>query len=303
MAIPDYQTLMFPLLNRLRDGEPRRFAELVPTVAVDLHLSQEDLEELLPSGTQKRFRNRLHWAAFYMVKARLIDRPQRGILRITERGLGALQRGPALDTEWLQQFEEFREFKKSSGGGEDAVPGSRTEVDPQGTPEELVDSGYQQHKEGLASEVLARVKTCSPVFFEQLVIDVLVAMGYGGSRADAGRAVGRSGDGGIDGIIKEDRLGLDAVYVQAKRWEASVGRPVVQAFAGSLEGHRARKGILITTSDFSSEARDYVGRIEKRIVLLNGKELADLMIEHGVGVTDVRTYTLRRLDSDYFEEE
>ncbi len=239
-----------------------------------------------------------------MMKARLLERPQRGWLQILPRGLAALESGAEVDGTYLEQFEEYLDFKKIGSGGNGTPPeGANAGPGIQRTPEELLDSGYQQHKEGLASEVLARVKNCSPAFFEQLVIDVLVAMGYGGSRADAGRAVGRSGDGGIDGIIKEDRLGLDAVYVQAKRWEASVGRPVVQAFAGSLEGHRARKGILITTSDFSSEARDYVGRIEKRIVLLNGKELADLMIEHGVGVTDVRTYTLKRLDSDYFEEE
>ena len=149
---------------------------------------------------------------------------------------------------------------------------------------------------------LTKLRECSPAFFEQVVVDLLVAMGYGGSRRDAGQAVGRAGDGGIDGIIKEDRLGLDGIYVQAKRWEASVGRPTVQAFAGSLEGHRARKGVLITTSELTGDARDYVTRIEKRIVLISGAELADLMVEHGVGVTEVRSYALKRLDSDYFEE-
>lgn len=170
------------------------------------------------------------------------------------------------------------------------------------TPEELVEAGYQRHRKSLASDLLAKIKGCSPAFFERLVVDLLVAMGYGGSRQDAAQAVGQSGDQGVDGIIKEDRLGLDAVYVQAKRWENTVGRPVVQAFAGSLQGQRARKGVLITTSDFSSEARDYTTRIEKRIVLVRGAQLADLMIEHGIGVADVATYTLRRLDSDYFEE-
>jgi len=236
-----------------------------------------------------------------MLKAGLLERPKKGWLRITARGIEALRSAEPINSKSLQRFEEFREFQKGSGGG-DGGGGVTPPPEPR-TPEELLEQGYAQHRDSLASELLAKVKNCSPAFFEQLVVDLLVTMGYGGSRKDAGRAVGRSGDGGIDGIIKEDRLGLDAVYVQAKRWEASVGRPVVQAFAGSLEGHRARKGVLITTSDFSSEARDYVDRIEKRIVLIGGKDLADLMIEHGIGVTIVQNYTLKRLDSDYFDEE
>jgi restriction system protein len=301
MPIPDFQSLMRPLLVRLQDSQPHKFGDLVPLVARDLQLTNDELEVLLPSGRQGMFRNRLHWASFYMLKAGLLERPKKGWLRITTRGIEALQSAETINSKFLQRFEEFREFQKGSGGG-DGGGGVTPPPEPR-TPEELLEQGYAQHRDSLASELLAKVKNCSPAFFEQLVVDLLVTMGYGGSRKDAGRAVGRSGDGGIDGIIKEDRLGLDAVYVQAKRWEASVGRPVVQAFAGSLEGHRARKGVLITTSDFSSEARDYVDRIEKRIVLISGKDLADLMIEHGIGVTIIQNYTLKRLDSDYFDEE
>lgn len=291
---------MRPLLSRLNDGEPRQFADLVSLVARDLQLTQDDLAQLLPSGTQGMFRNRLHWAGFYLLKAGLLERPRRGWLQITARGLEALQQPDPVNTKYLQRFEEFRQFQARTPGGGD---GNGPEPVSTRTPEELLEQGYALHRDSLATELLARVKACSPTFFEQLVIDLLVAMGYGGSRKDAGQAVGRSGDGGIDGIIKEDRLGLDTVCVQAKRWEAPVGRPVVQAFAGSLEGYRARKGVLITTSDFTADAREYVKRIEKRVVLINGAQLAELMIEHSIGVTDVRTFTLKRLDSDYFEEE
>jgi restriction system protein len=304
MPIPDFQALMRPLLLRLQDGKERKFGELVPLVGEDFQLTHEEHEQLLPSGGQSTFRNRLHWAAFYMLRAGLLVRPRRGWLSLTARGREAIATGEKIDSRFLRRYEEFREFL-SAGARDDSDPPAITDNDrPEAhTPEELLEQGYSLHRESLAAELIAKVKTCSPSFFEQLVVDLLVAMGYGGSRKDAGRAVGRSGDGGIDGIIKEDRLGLDAVYVQAKRWESSVGRPVVQAFAGSLEGHRSRKGVLITTSSFSADARDYVGRIEKRIVLVDGHELAQLMIEHGIGVAEVQTYTLKRLDGDYFDDE
>jgi restriction system protein len=295
---------MLPLLTLLADGKERSFSQVPPPLADQFQLTEEDRARLLPSGRQQTFRNRVHWASFYLMKAGLLERPRRGHLRITPRGLDMLRRGGPLNAEVLKHFPEFREF--ASGNAATAVQhvvqgGDATSAAQ--TPEEQLEAGYLRHHDGLASEVLAKVRKSSPGFFEQIVVDLLVAMGYGGSRQDAGRAVGGSGDGGIDGIIKEDRLGLDGVYVQAKRWEASVGRPVVQAFAGSLEGHRARKGVLITTSDFTSDAREYVTRIEKRIVLINGTELADLLIEHGVGVTEVTSYTLKRIDSDYFDED
>jgi restriction system protein len=304
MPIPDFQTLMRPLLLHLLDGKAHSFSELVPLVAGDFGLTSDELAHLLPSGRQPTFRNRLHWASFYLEKAGVLDKPKRGWLELTPRGRELLAKAAPINSKALEQFEEFQKFLTREG---EPVSGSGgTVIAPVAdarTPQELLEQGHALHRRSLASDVIARVKACTPAFFEQLVVDLLVAMGYGGSRKDAGEAVGRSGDGGIDGIIKEDRLGLDAVYVQAKRWESSVGRPVVQAFAGSLEGHRARKGVLITTSAFSSDARDYVGRIEKRIVLIDGPQLAELMIEHGIGVAEVQTYTLKRLDSDYFDED
>lgn len=295
---------MRPLLEQVNDGAEHTFSSLLPPLAQRFNLTDDDLTRLLPSGRQGMFRNRVHWASFYMLKARLVERPRRGHIRITERGRQALQQPSVINAKFLEQYPEFQEFIGANRGPDDPNP-PITPPTPQGvsqTPEEQLEAGYQRYRESLASDVLSRVRSCSPAFFEQLVIDLLVAMGYGGSRSDAGQAVGRSGDGGVDGIIKEDRLGLDAIYVQAKRWEATVGRPVVQGFAGSLEGHRARKGVLITTSDFSADARDYVTRIEKRIVLISGSELATLMIEHGIGVTEVTSYVLKRLDGDYFEE-
>jgi restriction system protein len=185
-----------------------------------------------------------------------VERPRRGHLTITQRGRDALERGSPINLAFLRQFPEFREFLRAGGTGGDPPSPPPEGESAQHTPEEQLEAGYVRHRTSLASEVLAKLRECSPQFFEQVVVDLLVAMGYGGSRRDAGQAVGRAGDGGIDGIIKEDRLGLDGIYVQAKRWDASVGRPVVQAFAGSLEGHRARKGVLITTSDFTADARD-----------------------------------------------
>lgn len=304
MAIPDYQTLMRPLLAAAEDGREHNFTELLPRLADQFQLTEEDRARMLPSGRQGMFRNRLHWASFYLLKAGLLERPRRGHILITQRGRDALRQDRTVNTKFLEQFADFRDFIGATVAVDEAAPPAReaeAQVRSQ-TPEEQLEAGYQRYRDSLASDLLTRVRACSPAFFEQLVIDLLVAMGYGGSRRDAGEAVGRTGDGGIDGIIKEDRLGLDAIYVQAKRWEANVGRPVVQAFAGSLEGHRAKKGVLITTSDFSADAKDYVTRIEKKIVLVNGGELANLMIEHGIGVTEITAYVLKRLDGDYFEE-
>jgi restriction system protein len=303
MAIPDYQTIVRPLLAALADGQEHKLSEVVPTLADNFTLTEEERARLLPSGRQPMFHNRVHWASFYLLKAGLLERPRRGHMRIRERGREALGQAQTINAKYLEQFPEFIAFIAPTDGGGTSTRTKEPEPPVRSqTPEEQLEAGYQRYRDSLASEVLARLHSCSPAFFEQVVIDLLVAMGYGGSRRDAGEAVGRTGDGGIDGIIKEDRLGLDVIYVQAKRWDANVGRPAVRAFAGSLEGHRARKGVLITTSDFSADAKDYVTRIEKRIVLINGAEMANLMIEHGIGVTEVSAYVLKRLDGDYFEE-
>jgi restriction system protein len=312
MSVPDYESLMLPLLRYAGDGAEHKLSEAVETLAREFDLTDADRREMLPSGQQPKFENRVGWARTYLKKAGLLATPVRARMVITDRGRDVLRRAPVrIDDAFLAQFEEFRVFQTRSATASGTAATALAESPaltvavsaPTDTPEERLELAYEQLRQNLADELLDRVRRCSPSFFERLVVDLLVSMGYGGSRTDAGQAVGQSGDGGIDGIIKEDRLGLDAVYVQAKRWDAKVGRPVVQAFAGSLEGMRARKGILITTSDFSAEARDYVGRIEKKIVLIDGVQLADLMLEHGVGVTAVRSYDLKRLDADYFIEE
>jgi len=303
MAVPDFQSIMLPLLGLMGDGAEHALAEVIETLGDRLRLSAEEKKELLPSESDVKFDNRVRWAAFYLRKAGLLERTGRGKIRISERGHQVLQTKPGrIDVKFLKQFAEFQEFQKGTKKAESEDVNVASE-EAQSTPEETLEASYVNLRQTLAEDLIERVKKCPPKFFEKLVVDLLVSMGYGGSRKDAGQAVGQSGDDGIDGIIKEDKLGLDVVYLQAKRWEATVGRPTVQAFAGSLEGQRARKGVLITTSQFSQEAKDYVSRIEKKIILINGEELAQLMIDHGIGVTEVRTYSVRKMDLDYFGEE
>jgi restriction system protein len=301
MAVPDHQSFMLPILQIAGDGLEHGISEVKEIIASSFGLTDADRNELLPSGTQFRFENRVHWARSKIKHAGLLENTSRGKFRITERGLQVLQENPPyINQKFLLQFPEFQEFR--SRNRNDSIE-EIEEEQPSHTPQEILDAGYQSLRNELAQEVLDRVMNCTPRFFEQLVVDLLVAMGYGGSRKDAGEATRQSGDGGVDGIIKEDRLGLDAIYLQAKRWEGTVGRPVVQAFAGSLEGARARKGVLITTSNFSKDAIDYVDRIEKKIVLIDGKQLAQYMIDYGIGVAIVNSYTVKKIDLDYFDED
>lgn len=303
MAIPDYQTLMLPLLQYLGDAKEHAFREAVDALADRFELSEEERQQLLPSGQYPLFRNRVGWARTYLVKAGLAERIRRGAFRITDRGLSVLAGKPArVDVAFLQQFPEFRAFRELRHERSEQPVESRGEPQSE-TPEESLDAAYERLREELEYELLEQVKHASPAFFERLVVDLLVRMGYGGSLRDAGQAVGRSGDGGIDGIIKEDRLGLDLIYIQAKRWEATVGRPEIQKFAGALQGHRARKGVFITTSSYSSDALDYVARIDSKVSLIDGPTLAKLMIDHGVGVSTTRSYELRKIDHDYFAED
>lgn len=302
MPVPDFQEIMLPLLESVCDGNEHGISELVDSLADRFGLTSAERNERIQSG-EARFRNRVHWANTYMKKALLLESAGRGRTRITPRGLELLQENPQrIDSKLLMRYPEYVQFASSSGDSHGRDAGTQDETRADRTPHETMELAYREIKESLAQELLARVKTCSPAFFESLVLDVLVSMGYGGSRDDAARSIGCTGDGGIDGIINQDRLGLDVLYVQAKRWENTVGRPVVQAFAGSLEGVRARKGVLITTSRFSQDAAEYVDKIEKRIILVDGPQLAELMIAHGVGVSDVMSYTVRRVDQDYFEE-
>lgn len=292
---------MLPLLKIASDRQEHSMNEVKEALASQLKLADNDRKELLPSGRQSRYGNRVAWARVHLGKAGLLESTGRGKFRITERGLNVLRSEPdSITIKYLMQFSEFAEFRSLSRQNDRQ---DDNDEEPSQTPEEILESSYQSLRRALAQELLDRIKRCSSQFFENLVVDLLVAMGYGGSRKDAGQAVGQSGDGGIDGIIKEDRLGLDVVYIQAKRWEGTVGRPVVQAFAGSLEGQRARKGVLITTSQFSQDAKDYVSRIEKKIVLVDGEQLAQLMIDYSIGVNEVTRYTVKKIDLDYFGEE
>ena len=303
MAVPDYQSFMLPLLQFAADGLEHNQRETKDALSRHFNITESDRREMLPSGRQTRFDNRIAWANVYLRKAGFLESTKRGHFRITERGQEILKMNPdRIDVKFLVKNgdPEFCRFHRPSRQNENHDdPG----IDAVRTPREIMDAGYQEMRRDLSEELLKRIKSSSPLFFEHLVVELLVAMGYGGSRQDAGEAVGGSGDGGVDGIINEDRLGLDAIYLQAKRWEGTVGRQVVQAFAGSLDGHRARKGVLITTSQFSQEALDYVTRIEKKIVLIDGEKLAELMIDYGIGVTIDVNYEIKRLDADYFEEE
>ena len=304
MAIPDYQTVMLPLLRFLRDGNEHSLGEAVDAVSDHFTLSPEERQQLLPSGASTVIGNRVGWARTYLKKAEILESPRRGFFRLTERGHEVLKGKPErVDVKFLERFPEFVAFRSmrhdrpASNGGADAA------LEDDATPEEALETAYQRVRATLEAEVLERVKTASPAFFERLVVELLVAMGYGGSLRDAGQAVGRSGDGGIDGIIKEDRLGLDALYIQAKRWETPVSRPEIQKFAGALQGHRARKGVFLTTSSFTKDANEFVRMIDSKIVLIDGETLARLMIDHNVGVSAVRSYDLKRIDSDYFSED
>jgi restriction system protein len=303
MSIPDYQTIMLPLLRFASDGQEHSVREAIDVLAKQFSLSVDERDQLLPSGQQAIFDNRVNWAVTYMKKAGLLEPTRRAHFRVTPRGGDVVRSNPPrIDGKFLEQFAEFQQFKTKRNIASVATPAPKV-LAPQEddeTPEEAIEGAYQRLRSALAAELLDQVMACSPAFFERLVIDVLVTMGYGGTRRDAGEAIGRSGDAGIDGIIKEDRLGLDVIYIQAKRWDGAVGRPEIQKFVGALQGQRARKGIFITTSSFTKEALQYASMIDTKVVLIDGDLLAQLMIDHGVGVAPMATYELKRVDSDYF---
>jgi len=302
MAIPDYQACMLPLLRHLADGQEHSLRDAEEALAAHFRLSAAERAELLPSGQQGIFKNRIGWARTYLKKAALLASPKRAVFQITERGLKTLSTEPVkLDVKYLEQFPEFVEFRvvsKPGNGGNTVVEAAPAT----NTPEEAIELAHQGLREQLMAELLTRILGCSPTFFEQLVVELLVKMGYGGSRRDAGERIGRSGDGGIDGIIKEDRLGLDTIFIQAKRWQGSVGRPEIQKFVGALQGQRAKKGVFITTSSYTADAADYATRIDTKVVLIDGQQLAGLMIDFDVGVASAASYVVKRIDSDYFEE-
>ena len=302
MAIPNYQECMLPLLKYLEDGKEHLSRDLQEALAKHFSLTPADCAELLPSGKQAVFNNRVGWAKSYLKKAALLDSPKRGIIKIASRGLEVLAKKPKqIDIEFLEQFPEFLKFRNASKENSDDETLPPTQND-ESTPEETLELAHQNIRKGLAQEILANILSCSPAFFENLVVELLVKMGYGGSRKDAGKSIGQSGDGGIDGIIKEDRLGLDTIFIQAKRWQGTVGRPEIQKFVGALQGQRAKKGVFITTSTFTSDATKYVSTIETKVVLIDGQLLANLMMDFSVGVSVAATYIVQKIDSDYFEE-
>lgn len=302
MAIPDYQSLMLPLVKLASDKKEHSLQEATQTIAKEFNLSEADLAELLPSGRKTRFYDRIGWAVTYLRKAGLLNSQGRGKFQITQRGLDVIKNPPQrINVEFLEQYEEFVEFRtRRDREDEEAPTTEKLEIQ---TPEEAIEAAHQNLRQTLADELIQTIKNCSPAFFERLVIDVLVKMGYGGTRKDAGKAIGRSGDGGIDGIINEDRLGLDVIYIQAKKWEGSVGRPELQKFAGALQGKRAKKGIFISTSTFTNEAKEYVSQIDSKITLIDGETLSQLMIDYNVGINSIATYELKKIDNDYFIEE
>ena len=309
MPIPDYQSVMLPLLRFLDDRLDHHVHEAEKALAGHFKLTEAELRELLPSGAQAVFRNRIGWAKSYMKQAKLLDSPKRGHMRITERGLAVLAEKPAaINVKFLERFDEFRQFRsRKRVKGTPKTPDDNNDdsgsTAAHQTPEEALEAAHESLREELVAELLEQIKTSPPSLFERLVVELLVKMGYGGSRKDAGQAIGRTRDEGIDGIIKEDRLGLDIIYIQAKRWDSTVGRPEIQKFAGALQGQRARKGVFITTSNFSREAQDFTSMIDTKIVLIDGDQLAQLMIDHNVAVTPVRSYEVKRVDSDYFAED
>ena len=303
MPIPDYQSCMLPLLRFSSDGKEHQLKDAIESLADEFSLSEEDRNEFLPSGQQAVFTNRIGWARTYLKKAGLLMSPRRGFFQITDRGQTVLKENPpAINQKYLERFPEFVEFKTIRREKPEENGSEEPELALGQTPHEALESAYERLRNELAAEILTSTKATDPTMFENIVVELLVKMGYGGSRKDAGRAIGRSGDEGIDGIIKEDHLGLDNIYIQAKRWEATVGRPEIQKFAGALQGQRARKGIFITTSDFTKDALDFVSRIDSKIILIDGGTLSRLMIDFGVGVTTVAAYSVKKIDSDYFTE-
>jgi restriction system protein len=302
MAIPDFQTLMLPLLRYCEDGKDHTKRDALPALAMEFSLTEAELFELLPTGRQGKFDNRVGWAKSYLKQAGLLEITGRGVFRITERGLQVLASKPLrIDMKFLEKYPEYLTFRNAGKNKKDKQ--ETEEIVFESTPEELLESGYRQLRSALAGELLQQVKAASPAFFERMVVELLLRMGYGGTREDAGQVVGKSGDGGIDGIIKEDRLGLDVIYIQAKRWEGDVGSSEIRNFIGALSVHKASKGVFITTSSFNKNARETAAKVNSKIVLIDGPMLAELMMDFGLGVSMVNTYEIKRIDSDYFEED
>ena len=301
VPIPDFQSLMLPILEVLGDGNERLMRELTETLAQRLSLSETERKEMLPSGQQTFFSNRVAWAKTHLKGAGLVLNPNRGKVRISDAGKAVLAQKPSsINCRFLKQFPAYMAFVGPSASPR---PDDVENIAGRQTPLELLDTSFKILRHATAEELLVKCKACSPAFFEQVVVRLLQAMGYGGVTGEAS-ITGKSGDGGIDGIIKEDKLGLDVVCIQAKRWDGTVGRPVIQGFVGSMDYVRAKKGVILTTSQFTKDALDFVDRIEgKKVVLVDGQRLADLMIDHNVGVLPTKSYELKEVSNDFFDED
>ena len=296
---------MLPLLKFSDDGEEHSMQQAREGLAEIMGLSQEDLEERLPSGRQSTFANRVAWAKVYLTQAGILESTKRGKFHISDRGRKILSENPErIDIKFLHRFEEFQEFRQASSKNQTKkTHHTGDDESTTTTPEETLEQAYQQLRDETANQLLHLIKNNTPEFFEKLVVHLIVSMGYGGSVKEAGRATRKTADEGIDGVIKEDRLGLEVIYLQAKRWAGVVGRPEIQKFVGALHGQRAKKGVFITTSRFSKEALDYVGQIDPKVVLLDGSDLVQLMIDHGVGVSSAAIYEVKKVDTDFFIED
>ncbi len=300
--IPDFQTIMLPLLEFLEDKVEHNLQELIKKISDKFELNEEERKELLPSGNQAIINNRVGWARTYLKKAGLLESPKRANFIITDKGLEILKSKPdKINIAFLKKLPKFKEWQAEYNLREKKDIIQDTEIETERTPQELLEYSTQKLTNELSIELLDVVKNCSPSFFETLVIDLLVKMGYGGSRKEAGQALGKSGDGGIDGIINEDKLGLDTIYIQAKKWENIVPVKEIRDFAGALLGKKARKGIFISTSSFPQSAYEYVKNIEHKIILIDGKKLTEMMIENNIGLSTQIVYEVKKIDIDYFE--
>lgn len=304
MAIPDYQTIMLPLLQCISIQQEHAIKDVRLALMDKFTLSDEEKNEMLPSGKQRTFDNRVHWAKFYLMKAGLLDATRRGYIQITKEGDDALNQNLSeINNQYLAQFNKFNQFISNSQKSK--KENVEQEDNALTTPEETLEAAFEDLRNELKAELLKTVLSCSASYFEHLVVDLLVSMGYGGTKREAGKVLGQSGDEGIDGTIKEDKLGLDIIYIQAKRWqiESTIGRPEIQKFAGALQGKRAKKGIFITTTSFSKEACNYVKQIDSKIILIDGDKLTDYLIDYNVGVETMSSYIVKKIDYDYFSED
>jgi len=306
MPIPDYQAIKLPALGVTGDGKLRHLRELYLSLAKTLSVTEEEQAELLPSGKQTRWKNRVNWACYDLYRAGIFSRPKRATYQISDLGRKTLAENPAsLNRDYLRQFPHFLEWETGAPKprGQEISEELPTDTANREPANERLEEAFQELQHALKADLLEQVRSMDPFVFEQVVLDVLVKMGYGGSREEAARVTQKSGDEGIDGVINEDRLGLDAIYVQAKRKQQPIGRPDLQSFVGALVGQRASKGVFITSGEFAGTAYEFVKTIQHKVVLIDGNRLAELMIEFGIGVSEVSRYVIKRVDSDYFETE